>query len=154
MRVYLAGPIGGLTYAGCTGWRDYALKFLAENGIKGLDPMRAKSFLKPIATDRPFTCNGDNYAIQSPLSSNRGITTRDRWDATRCDVLLANFLGCKQASLGTAMEIAWADAKRIPIVAVIEKDDPYHNHGMILDCLGYRVETLEEALHIIVAILR
>ena len=152
-KVYLAGPIGGLTYGACTDWRKFAKNRLAEQDILGLSPMRGKEYLEAIAKDKPFTCDGDAYAIQGPLSTNRGITTRDRWDATRCDVLLANFAGCKQASVGTAMEIAWADAHRIPVVAVIEQSDPYHNHGIILECVGYRLFKLEQALEVIVAML-
>ena len=45
-QVYLAGPITGLTFEGCTDWRDYAIASLADNAIKGLSPMRAKEFLK------------------------------------------------------------------------------------------------------------
>ena len=44
--VYLAGPITGLTFDGCTDWREYAKKSLAEAGIDGLSPMRAKDYLK------------------------------------------------------------------------------------------------------------
>jgi hypothetical protein len=35
--------------------------------------------------------------------------TRDRFDATRCDVLLVNLLGAERVSIGTMMEVAWAD---------------------------------------------
>jgi hypothetical protein len=44
--VYLAGPISGLNYDGATEWRIGFAGALAEVGIKGLSPMRAKEYLR------------------------------------------------------------------------------------------------------------
>jgi len=41
-KVYLAGPIKGLTYTGATDWRDEAKDALYDIGIAGYSPMRAK----------------------------------------------------------------------------------------------------------------
>jgi hypothetical protein len=78
--------------------------------------------------------------------------TRDRFDATRCDVLLVNLLGAERVSIGTVMEIAWADLRRTPIVAVMEEGN-VHEHGMVNEAIGFRVTTLDEALNIIKSIL-
>lgn len=150
--VYLAGPITGFTFGGCTDWRNYARDELEQVGIAGLSPMRGKEYLESIARDTVFSADGDKYSEQGVLSTNRGIMTRDRWDATRCDVLLVNFLGSQKASIGTCMEIAWADLKRIPIVCAMEEGDP-HQHGMILEAIGYRVKTLDNALAVVKALL-
>lgn len=144
--VYLAGPITGLNYQGSTDWRKYAKDNLAEVGIHGLSPMRGKEYLA--ALKGPISGTGEEYAHLSVISNGRGIMTRDRYDATRCDVLLVNLLGAKQVSIGTVMEIAWADLKRIPIVVAIEPTGNPHEHLMISEAIGYRVPTLEEALHI------
>jgi nucleoside 2-deoxyribosyltransferase len=151
--VYLAGPITGLTYAGAVDWREHAKAELAKSCIRGLSPMRGKQYLEQLIEGGTFTMDGDAYKAASVLSSNRGIMTRDRWDATRCDVLLVNFLGATKVSIGTCMEIAWADAHRIPIVCAMEATGNIHDHGMILEALGYRVQTLAEALDIIRAVL-
>lgn len=151
--VYLAGPITGCTYNGCTEWRQSVKAELADAGIRGFSPMRGKEYLEQIARDVPLTADGDKYAIQGAMSTNRGIMTRDRWDATRCDFLLANLLGATKASIGTVMEIAWADLSRIPVIAVMEKEGNPHEHGMVLEALGFRVETLDEAVHILKAAL-
>ena len=125
-RVYLAGPISGLDYNGATEWRNYAKQYLKDNGnIEGYSPMRGKEFLKHITE---FKVTGYD---ENPISNNRAIMTRDRFDA-----------------IGTVMEIAWADLSRIPIVMVMEKGN-IHEHGMILEAIGYRVDTLDEALDII-----
>jgi nucleoside 2-deoxyribosyltransferase len=147
--VYLAGPITGLDYEGATDWRYAATRLLAPE-IKALSPMRGKEYLSHV---KEFTMDGDRYSPFSVMSSNRGIMTRDRWDATRCDVLLVNLLGAKRVSIGTVMEIAWADAVRTPIVCIMEPEGNPHEHGMILEAIGFRVPGLEEALHIIKAML-
>ena len=151
--VYLAGPITGLKFGECTDWRVYAVEQLARLGIEGLSPMRGKDYLIAIAKDIPFTSDGDKYAVCSPLSTNRGITTRDRFDTTRCDVILVNLLGAKQVSIGTVMEIAWADLCRTPIVAVMEKEGNPHHHGMVLDAIGFRADSLDEGIALCGAIL-
>lgn len=155
--VYLAGPITGLSYEGCTDWREYAIKSLQHAGITGLSPMRAKDYLQS------ENIVGDSYE-NTVLSCSRGITTRDRWDTTRCDVVLANFLGAERVSIGTVMELAWADAARTPIIVVmeptVEANDGLkpsvgnvHEHSMIREVTGFRVETLEEGLNVAKAIL-
>ena len=144
--VYLAGPITGLSYNGCTDWREHAIKSLSEVGIRGVSPLRAKEYLQNQHVI------ADCYENQV-LGSAKGITTRDRWDATRCDILLANLLGADKVSIGTVMEIAWADLSRIPVVLVMEPEKNGHDHAMIREAAGFRVTTLEEGLRLVKAIL-
>lgn len=149
--VYLAGPITGLSFAGCTEWRDAAVGRLAEDGVKGLSPMRAKEYLAHLTT---ISGHGREYAHLGVFATPRGVMTRDRFDCTRCDILLVNLLGAKAVSIGTVMEIAWADGRRIPIVVAIEKEGNPHEHMMVNEAIGFRVETLDEALAVTIAILR
>ena len=148
--VYLAGPISGVSYAGCTDWRKAIIADLATAGIKGLSPMRGKEYLSHV---EEFTSDGDKYAtahgVSRVMSTNRGIMTRDRFDATRCDALLVNFLGAPRVSIGTVMEIAWADAHRTPIVCAMEAEGNPHEHGMIFEAIGFRVPTLAEAVDVL-----
>jgi nucleoside 2-deoxyribosyltransferase len=152
--VYLAGPITGLTYADCTNWREYAKLELAKVGIRGLSPMRGKEYLEAIARDTAFTADGDKYAVQGPLSTNKGITTRDRWDTQRVDLVLANFADAKPGyvSIGTCIELGWADAAHVPVIGVLPQGNP-HEHGMVMEILGFRVDTLDKALTLAKAIL-
>ncbi len=156
-RVYLAGPITGLSFEGCTDWREYAIKELSTVGITGLSPLRATDYLQGESIIE------DSYE-NTALSSSRGIITRDRWDTTRCDVILVNFLGAARVSIGTIMELAWADLSRIPSIVVMEPSQfeatgttpsvgNVHEHAMIREATGFRVETLEEGLNIAKAIL-
>lgn len=152
--VYLAGPITGLDYAGCTDWRIQATAELAAAGIKGLSPMRWKEYLRAEGI-LPALRNAKEdyaYAKYGVMATSRGIMTRDRFDCTRCDVVLVHLGGAAKVSVGTVMEIAWADLKRTPIVAVMEEGN-VHEHGMINEAIGFRVDTLEEALNVIKGIL-
>src|SRR5688572_5234242 len=122
--VYLAGPITGLSYGGCVEWRDYAIEELKKFNIKGLSPMRNKEYLK----------NEQNISHSyesSVMSCSRGIFTRDRFDCLTCDLILVNLLGATKVSIGTVMEIAWADSRKTPIILVIEKENNIHEHAMI-----------------------
>lgn len=132
-RVYLAGPIGGLNYGGATYWRDDATQELAWRGITALSPMRGKSYLSG-------ETKLDATKYTQPLSSPKGLTTRDRFDVRTCDLVLANLLGATRVSIGTVIELAWADLLRTPVVLVSEM-------------IGFRVSTLAEAYELTAAIL-
>lgn len=148
--VYLAGPITGLNYPGCTEWREAVAAELEAAGIKAFSPLRAKAYLQSIAV---ISGHGKEYAHLGVMSQARAVMTRDRFDATRCDVLFVNLLGAKAPSIGTVMEIAWADLKRIPIVCAIEDAGNPHEHMMVNEAIGFRVPTLEEAIHVTRSIL-
>jgi nucleoside 2-deoxyribosyltransferase len=145
MKIYLAGPITGLDYTGAVDWRVSMIEDLKRVGIEGLSPMRAKEYL---AGETNITAQCDGYEKFGSMSIPRGIMTRDRWDATRCDLLLVNFLGATRVSIGTCMEIAWADLKRIPIICAMEKTGNPHDHAMITEAIGFRVDSLDEAFRV------
>lgn len=149
-KIYLAGPIAGLDYAGANTWRRRVKDELKEHGIESYSPMRAKEYLSKVSN---FAKDCTPYGAENVLSSNRGITTRDRWDATRCDLLFVNLIGATAVSIGTICEIAWADLKRIPIVCAMEPEGNPHQHGMIMEMLGFRVPSLSDAIEITKAVL-
>ncbi len=143
--VYLAGPIRGLTYGDATSWRSLASMWLWEQSagqIKCLSPMRQEKSLAKI--DGPLN---DAYEGEL-LSSQRGITVCDRFDCMRADLVLANFLSAKSVSIGSVIEIAWADANRIPIVLSIENSGNPHDHAMLRELCPLRVETLRNACNV------
>ena len=137
--VYLAGPITGLNYKGAVDWRQHAITDLKKAGIKGLSPMRGKDYLLDAGT---LTATGYDDKV---LSSAKGITTRDRFDCQRCDVMLLNLLGATRVSIGSMIEIGWADSVGTPIVLAIEEGNP-HIHAMVNHICGFVVPSLEEAL--------
>lgn len=147
--VYLAGPISGLGYEGATQWRDLAAQMLSASGIKPLSPLRFKPYLKGIEN---IDKHNAEYGKINVLSSPRGIMARDRFDATRCDVMLVNLLNAEKVSMGTVMEIAWADLKRIPVVCIMEPGN-VHEHSMVLEAIDFRCGSLAEGIELVRAVL-
>jgi nucleoside 2-deoxyribosyltransferase len=162
-KVYLAGPITGLTFEDADDWRQYARERLSapvqhENvllqqhaspsGIVGYSPLRAKDYLleRGVLSGHP-----DAYTDQV-LSSAKGILTRDHWDVSTCDMMLVNFLGATSVSIGTVMEIAYASAYRKPVVVAMESDN-VHVHAMLTESVGWIVDDLDYACDLVRAIL-
>lgn len=150
-QVYLAGPITGLHFTGAQGWRQHAMEELAQHGIRGLTPLRGKEYLASLAS---ISGHGREYEHMGVLSTPRAVMTRDHFDATRCDVLLANLLGAERVSIGTVMEIAWAHTHHIPVVCAIDDESNPHWHMMVLEAIGFRVPDMRAAIDVTVGILR
>ncbi|MBU4332735.1 hypothetical protein KKD19_07210 [Patescibacteria group bacterium] len=148
--VYLAGPILGTSYKECTGWREGVAEQLAIAGIATASPMRGKDFLKK---ELKIGSKASRCFLEShPLSTRKGTVCRDRFDTSRCDVLFVNFLEAKRVSIGTVMEIAWADMLRKPIIVIMEENN-IHRHGMLEEVTGFIVQTLGEGVELTKAIL-
>lgn len=144
--VYLAGPITGCSFKGCTEWRKEVIKELAKDGIVGMSPMREKDFLK---TSRKLPAS---FTSTHPLGTSKGITTRDRNDCIKSDAILINLLGAKIVSVGSMIELGQADIARVPTVLVMEEKGNPHEHVSVQGNAGFIVPTLEEGLDIIRAI--
>lgn len=142
--VYMAGPITGCSYDGCTNWRNDFAKALSSYNVHCLSPMRNKDYLS----------KETNVAQQydTPLSCEKGIYTRDKFDCCRCDLLVVNILKATCVSIGTMLEIAWANANDIPIILIME-DTNIHNHPMVRACCGFQVDTIAQSIKLVKAVL-
>lgn len=147
--VYLAGPIAGLTFQDAAGWRETAIVYLRTFGVQGKSPMRGKEHLRHITS---FTNQGYE---ENPVSSQKGIVTRDRFDVRTSDMVLMNCQCANKLSVGTAVELGWADAFRVPVVLVADISDASNpfSHAFFKEIPGYIVKTLEEGLAICVSVL-
>lgn len=141
-KVYLAGPISGLTYDEAQDWR-HAFAATMPLSIECYSPLRVKHFL------REHGVLEQSYP-HHPLSTDRGIMTRDHNDVRTADALVVNLQDAPKASIGTIMEIAWAYAYGVPVIAIL---DEQHDHPMIREAVGFRVSSLDEAAGIIEALL-
>jgi nucleoside 2-deoxyribosyltransferase len=144
--VYLAGPITGLTFDGTNDWRKQ-VQVKLKAPIVGLSPLRCKNYLAGVQGKLA----SDSYAHLA-LSTPQGITTRDRFDCQRADVVLFNFLGAERVSVGTCIEIGWADSARRPMIAVMEPGN-LHDHAIVRATVPFIVGSLDEAIDLIHAIL-
>lgn len=117
-------------------------------GIIGFSPMRAKDYLKKVGTIQAHPDAYNDYI----LSSAKGIMYRDSWDCATADLILVNFMGATQISVGTVMEIAMGWAYRKPVVVAME-DDNIHHHAMLDVAAGWICPDLDYAIEITKAIL-
>jgi len=147
-KVYLAGAITGATYEECTTWREDVAKELRAHDIQCASPLRNKEYLSNQA-ERELKDSYEGYLFSTP----KAVVTRDRYDVTTCDMLFVNFLGAKRVSIGTILEIAWADSRRIPIVIVME-DNNLHQHAMIREIAGFVVPSIKDGIEIVKAIMK
>ena len=139
-RVYLSGPISGLTYQVSLNWREYAARTLAP-AIACYSPLRAHGHL-----DREGELRG--AYPQHPLTTSQALTARDRHDCYTCDLLLVNLAGATEVSIGTCIEVGWADAFRKAIVLVMEPHGNVHDHPLVRGVCAFQVATLEEGLNV------
>ena len=145
-RVYLAGQITGLTYDGAEDWREQAREMLAGHGITAFSPLRGKSFLRDMGVIE------DSQEART-ISSAKGLTARDREDVRRADAVLMYLPDDARISIGTMIEVGWADAWRVPVVLVITPGSLYATHPMVRECVAYTAHTLAEGVSLTVALL-
>ena len=132
--IYLAGPIAGSGYKEITDWRrDAALQL---SPLKTLNPMRAKEYMQN------ETENIHNYQLNTVIEHALGMS---------CDAVLMNLTKSKSISIGSMIEIGWADAFRKPLVLIIDQDN-LHIHPMVLEMAGFVVTTLEEGVEVVKAL--
>ncbi len=148
MKVYLAGPIASQTLAQANGWREALALRLADVGITAYNPLRGKQQFLP--QYGPVGHDTEHY-VEHPLVRARAITARDRNDVTTADLMVVNFLGYEGKSTGTAVEFGWADSARIPVLVIIEPGQALH--PMLESIMDFRVDSLEQALEVICAVL-
>jgi nucleoside 2-deoxyribosyltransferase len=142
--IYLAGPIYGLSWREATRWRELVRVNMPEN-VLILSPLRDLQVSNP---DDKLQATYE----ESPLATQRAITARDRNDIAVSDVVLVNLLGSERVSVGTVMEIGWADMLRKPLVLCMEAGN-IHEHPMVREACSWRANNLFAAIAIVRSIL-
>src|SRR5262245_61750456 len=95
-KLYLAGPITGLSYSDASGgWRKLAFDLLKQQSphIEVFSPMRAKEFLR---NNQVMPYVGDELDAFPALARPEGIITRDYNDVSTSDAILVNVHGAKR----------------------------------------------------------
>jgi nucleoside 2-deoxyribosyltransferase len=136
--VYLAGPMAGITVKECRAWRLAATPVLEDAGFTILDPTRE------------LIGYPDDFVLTQQAESKRVVFARDKFDATRADILLVNLLGATDKSLGTLMEVAWAYLSGKFIVVVMEPEGNPHDHTFTREAASIVPPTIEEGVDYIV----
>lgn len=151
-KVYLAGPITGLSWNASEDWRDdtiiKAKNVPALHSVEFFSPLRGKDYL------RGETKIKASYA-QHQLSTPRGIMNSDHHDVQTCDAIIMYLLGAQKVSIGTVMEAAWAYAYRKPLITIMEPSSSnIHEHAMLNEAIWYRAEDVEMSLRFLAYVLR
>ena len=136
--LYLVGPITDVSYGNSTDWRKYVAERMPPK-IKVISPMRGKDYLK---NEKNIKASYEDI----PLSSAKGITSRDRFDAKRGTALMINLLGAKKVSIGSIIEAGWGDDGIKPIILVMEKEGNVHDHPLLRGLAGFIVDNLDDAI--------
>lgn len=145
-RVYLSGPITGLTWPQAAAWREVAEKMLAERHVRAISPMRGLEALHKVLGDsKKIPAIGDLRA-KCPEFDIEALVERDITDVMGCDVMLVNLLPSAAAdpmrgtSIGTLVEAGLARASFVPVVAVGPSWSAMFRHPMFCGCLAARHE--------------
>lgn len=133
-RIYLAGPMTGLTWDQANEWRLKVAAELKPHGIECYSPMR---------WDHRLNSNCIDYAHDIPE-----ILRRDFYDVMQSDLIYADFTVCSSdiVSFGTVSEVAWGYALRKPTVMVAPKSSIYH-HPWMLEMADYVRHTMEDGIN-------
>ena len=146
MRVYLAGSIAGCTGPEANDWRNGVRITLATHGITGISPLRGEPL------------RGERYGVsyEDPrFGTARAISSKNFLDVQQCDMTLCYMpreLNERRLSVGTIIELAWANALRKPTLLVT--DYPLLlEHPVVQANASWVLSTLDEAVDVIVGVL-
>lgn len=140
-KVYLAGAITGLSYAGAVDWRERVKKELEHVGYICFSPMRGKEALKDVTCFTPF-----GYELEQGGATNHNIYRRDNYDVHRADIVLVNLAGATRVSIGTMFEIAWAQQAGKFVLTIIDDETNPHNHAFVYEGSSMIVKSVDDAV--------
>ncbi len=139
IKCYLAGPITGLSWEEAVSWRIETTKYLSEFGIQCISPMRAKEVLKGELK------LGNQYNDLVGVTGH-DIFEKDKFDCSRADILLVNFMDGLSLSIGALFELAWGHILGKYCVVVGNKDSECINHPFVKESASIVFYDLENAL--------
>jgi len=136
MKIYIAGPISGLSYDEVESFFLTKAAALTKSGHTVLSPMLGKENLRNEIELR-------GYGYKGPTTTNHAIFERDKWMVTQSDAVFADLSQAKRVSIGTVFELAWASFLGKHTVVVMGE---VHRHAFVLEAADIVFKTEEEAL--------
>jgi nucleoside 2-deoxyribosyltransferase len=144
LRIYLAGPITGMSKADVFTYWDDARKTFTDLGYEVFSPMTGKDYFRTDLPSEKFKPAGENS--HSPISCDHAIAHRDMWMVNMVDVVYVNLFKAERVSIGCVTEIAWAKAFGKQIIVSME-DKGVHDHAFIRECATIVFPTPDEAVN-------
>ena len=140
-KVYLSGPITGLTYGEARyTWREEFAK--KAPGIRVLSPMRHEGHLAEMRNNPIYP----NTVPEGLFSHPKMIVTKDFLDIDACTIMIVNFLGAKAVSQGTLVEMGYAKAKGKTIITIQDDFDTIHTSPFIEVLSDIVVPSIDDAI--------
>ena len=154
-KIYLAGPIAGVSYEVARyAWRSEFKELLDKDWSysqfekpRCFGPMRGKEYLS--WTKEMPSGHIQLHDLAPEISKPHGVMGRDSWDVRTASLVVANCSFIEKPSVGTIMEIGMAHAYRVPIILIqnVDGDDSHWSkHAMMVEAATYRVATVDEAV--------
>lgn len=143
-KVYLAGPISGLTFDESDRWRHELTRML-PSFIKTIWPMAGEDVafgLGRLSDEQPATL----------LSNGKALLIKDEFYVREADMVVANFIGAPKISIGTQWECAWSFILRKPLCVIIDHNN-INQHCFLREGAGWVVDNLVDARKIVTGIL-
>ena len=137
MKIYIAGPITGLSYEEVMNRFRGQAALYKHYGYDVLCSMVGKDYLK----EEKFL-HGEGYS--TPASNSHAIKGRDMWMVRQCDIILVDFSAGDAASIGSCFEMAWASMLGKHIVTVIPEGN-VHKHAFVTECADVVFTNIEDA---------
>lgn len=138
LTIYCARPMSGRTRDEIIVYYKRVGARLSDAGFKVFTPVYGKGYLRNLVS----TAALDRRA---PVVTDRALKQRDQWMVRNSDVIFVNLIGATQVSIGSVMELAWADVFGVHSVLVLDKSD-IHRHPIVLECADIIFPAEEEAL--------
>ena len=147
--VYLAGPIGGLTWEEATRWRTNVASMLSP--LECLSPLRDTDDGRSLRSSHHVTDGGrlTNEGKDSAIPFQE-LFIRDETDCCqRADLVFFNYLGAKTLSVGTNSELSWCRALGIHRVVVIEDEGNPNLHPFLIPQFQNRFNNIADAVNFV-----
>lgn len=147
--IYLAGPIGGLTWEEATRWRANVASMLSP--LESLSPLRDTEDGRSLRSSHHVTDGGrlTNEGRDSAIPFEE-LFFRDEEDCcSRADFVFFNYLGAKTLSVGTNSELSWCNALMTERVVVIEDEGNPNLHPFLIPQFKNRFNNIADAVNFV-----
>lgn len=160
-RVYLCGPITGLSYNQARyGWRKTIYDLLSPD-IEVFSPLRQEGHLSEVQR-----ISHKDYP-ENPITTGRGIVAKDLLDVRQSDLIIANLKAIQidpsipeeeveriqAASVGSIAEISWSYILNKPVLLIIEATGNVHDKLFLTEQVSWRTDNVEQAAEMARALL-
>lgn len=139
--IYLAGPMIGLTWEECLGWREHVEVELGRDW-KIISPARPQKDVDRSKMIKLQTRKDNKLHL---VDTATGVVASDTFFIKQSDWILANLTNAPKPSIGTMWELGYAYALQKNIIVVMD-DNNVHNHPFTRRGVDLFCPTLDEAI--------